>query len=219
MSESLPTLIEGFVQFGYAQAAIPLGQPSSLYRPTNPAAPLGTLLATLPAAFSVADLKFTRPEIPNKPFYSGVWPLAQTQPGDYIVGPQGTFFIASQNTYANPYAIRCNRVLSVFQPSAEPVDGLQGGVETYGGQAIDTRVSIAAGWPAAIVPGTKGEAAPDKLPMDTRLPWWLIYLPPSFTQTISTTFEMEDDLGVNYVVSSPLQSGTGWIITAQQAST
>jgi hypothetical protein len=83
---------------GMGVAARKIGSPYIVYRPTTPTNPLRSRnrIIKLYAAFNAGDGKFGRGESYGNATWWGVFDASYTQPGDYLVGPMGSFFVAAQ---------------------------------------------------------------------------------------------------------------------------
>lgn len=94
-----------------------LGFPCEHYRPSGTTAPLAeeNRLGTLRAAFDQGNGGFSRPSAYGKAAFIAWLDGSRTAPGDYLVGPGGTFFIARQVPMLPVVAVKCNRTVSVFR--------------------------------------------------------------------------------------------------------
>jgi hypothetical protein len=209
--------IQDRVYRGYAKAASKIGLAHALYRPVGAAAALatGNLITTLPASFNAEDMKYGKPNKYGKPLWYAIVDGAQTQVGDYLVGPSGTFFIAAQQALLPILAVQCSNTIDVLRPQQQTGVGAVG----YGGDTDDNETPLLTGWPASVLQGTKGEKSETHLPGDTRTPWWAVLLPALGGVTIKTNDLITDDLGRRLIVSSAELSDLGWRLTAMQAMT
>ena len=107
--------IQAKINRGAGIAARYLGTPHTVYRPRGTGSPLaranaiGVLLADFKADFAFEGGK---PNLYGKAVWGGLFNRTTTAPGDYMVGDQGTFFIAAQQLHAPTACIQCNRVLT-----------------------------------------------------------------------------------------------------------
>jgi hypothetical protein len=152
-----------------------LGLPYQQYRANGSCMPLnfGNLVGTI-QAWITSDRagKGSKPFVAKDPIAYGMFDPTVTVVGDYLVGPLGTFFIASQDVPMPIQVVRCNQTITVMRPSAEAI-----GDNFYGGAESVTGTPMLSEWPASVIQGTKGETGEVKLPGDTRLAWVAIMLP------------------------------------------
>jgi hypothetical protein len=205
--------LQSKIYIGYGKAAKRIGFDYQQFRATSANDPMSTLpLQTLPASFTT---KFTY-SAPNKygeATWLGLFDARQFQPGDFLVGRQGTFFIAAMQDTLPIYCVQTNRMVDVIRVSMDAGVGLGG----WAGDTPATEGTIMQGWPASIVQGTKGETNEAKLPGDVKTPWWTILLPAWPGVILRTSDIIRCDLGRKYVISSAELTDMGWRITAMQA--
>ncbi len=182
-----------------------LGVPYSLFRPTGASTPLApanqiqTLNALLDASLSLA---FNAPNKFGNALFAAILNPKAVQPCDYLVGPEGTFFISSTEPLKPILAVQCNRVISFERPSSGSP-----GSRLYGGSTSEPIASLI---PASVLTGTKGERnVSETLPDDSRMPWETILVPalpgmPMFQQADQFT----DDIGRRFTVSAAELTGT-----------
>lgn len=86
------------VSRGFGTAARRLGYEYDAYRTAHPTAPIAppNRFLRLHAAFTDENATFHRPVLYGHAAWSGIFDTAYTKPGDYLRGPEGTFFIAAQ---------------------------------------------------------------------------------------------------------------------------
>lgn len=209
--------IQQKVYRGYAIAASKIGTAYSQYRPvTADITALQPISTSLLASFNAEDMTYSRPNKYAKPTWYALLDGTKTQVGDYLIGAEGTFFIAAQQALLPILAVECNRTLSFARPQAQSD---LGAVTNYEGNTPATQTPLAAGWHASVLQGTKGEKNEVGLPGDVRNPWWLILCPAIPDVTLRTTDLAFDDLGRRYILSSVELTDLGYRMTAQQAQT
>lgn len=209
--------IQARVYRGYAKAADKIGLPHQVYRAAGGDDPLaaGNLVATLRASLNAEDMKYGRPNKYGKPTWFAIFDGAQTQVGDYLKGPSGTFFIAAQQALLPILAVECNRTINILRPQQQTGVGAVG----YGGDTDDNETLLMQAWPASVLQGSKGEKNETNLPGDVRSPWWAVLLPALPGVLLRTADIITDDLGRRLLVSSAELTDMGWRITAMQALT
>lgn len=196
-----------------------LGSPYAQYRPGDDTNAIASenLLATI-SAWITADVngRALKPSNYAKPIWYGMFDPTQTQVGDYLVGPLGTFFIASQDAPHPFQVISCNRTVNITKSNAMPSLGKQ---NVYGGDQRATELDVATGFPCSMLQGTKGEVGSSKLPGDAKQPWVAVLLPTIPGVTLRNDFILTDDLNHRFVISSVELTGLGYRITAMLATT
>lgn len=200
--------IQARIWRGYAKAAQRIGVPYQFHRPDNGAFP-GAALFTRPVSLNAEDMKYGRPSKHGKAGWYALADGTGLQPGDYLVGPQGVFFLAALQPLLPILAVECNRTVTLSRPP-EPA-GI--GAQDYSGMTPDNAVPFASGVPCSILQGAKGEKNEVDLPADTRLPWWAILMPAA-VGTLGYGDLIGDDLGRHYIVSSAELTELGYRITA-----
>jgi hypothetical protein len=196
-----------------------LGSPYQQFRPSSATNPLasGNLLSTL-SAWITADEKGrgTKAATYAKPVWFGMFDPTITQVGDYLVGPLGTFFIASQNVPQPMQVVLCNHAVTISQPATE---GSFGASTEYGGDIVGTETILATAWPCSMLQGTKGEQGTSRLPGDVKQPWSIILLPPIPGVNLRNDLIATDETGQRHVLSSTELSALGWRITVALVTT
>lgn len=213
--------LQAKVYAGYAKAALRIGLPYDLYRPTGPNNPMGgAKLTTLPAAFTVhgpGNFDFSKPSDHKQPLFHALVDGAQVLVGDYLVaqtGVAGPFFIAAMQAATPILAVQCNRTLSAFNPGP----ALSIGANGYSGTNQGNETAILTNWPASVLLGSRG-VRNQSLPEDAGYGSWRVLLPAWAGVTIRPGTILSDDLGNRMVVQSAELQDLGWRIDAQQAVT
>ena len=164
----------------------------------------------LHALFNARDPRFGAASAYGKPAWYGVFDTAYTRPGDYLVGPGGTFFIAAQEHLLPALCILTNAVVSVTRAGG----GGGPGVQAYGGgQFAGATVPVLSGWPASVLAAGGGGRA--VLPADGRPGSWAILLPPG-PFAVRTSDTVRDESGRAFVVDTAERSSLGTRIGATQ---
>ncbi|WP_435607714.1 hypothetical protein [Pseudomonas knackmussii] len=207
------TKLQAKIYKGYGQAAKRIGFTYQQFRATSANNPLATTpLQSLPASFTT-KFDYSAPNKYGQATWLGLFDATQFQPGDFLVGHQGTFFVAAMQDTLPIYCVQANRTVTLLRVAMEDKVGQIG----YGGDTPATEVPLMQNWPASILQGTKGEANEAKLPGDVRTPWWAILMPAWPGIVIRTSDILTDDLGRKYVISSAELTDMGWRMTAMQA--
>ena len=198
---------------GLGAAARHVGASYDAVRPIDPLRPLdpASRYLRLHAAFAAEDLTLRRPAIYGHATWAGIFDTAYTQPGDYLTGSSGVFFIAAQQALLPALCVLANRTLSLARPAAPETAG----VNQYGGLTTATATLLLAGWPASIL--YAGTGSPGDLPGDASAPAWTVLLPRT-PISIETADLITDDRGLCYIVASAELTDLGWRILAKQAA-
>ena len=199
---------------GRGTAARHIGAAYDAYRPVSPEHPLdpANRYIRLPAAFMPEDASFRRPAGYGRPTWLGLFDNAYTQPGDYLSGPSGTFFIAAQQPLLPVLCVLTTRTLTFLRPAAPASPG----VNSYGGVTLAAAKPLLVAWPASVL--AAGTGAPGTLPADANLPSWTILLPATPAILLPADL-IHDDLGRTYVIGTAELTDLGWRILAKQAAT
>lgn len=197
---------------GLGVAARRIGSPHEVFRPSGPLAPLtrDKRLVRLHASFSAEDARFDKPAAYGRAVWWGVFDAAYTQPGDYLVGAHGTFFVAAQQPLLPVLCVQANRTVSVGRPGAP-----SGGVGGYGGVQPAATAPLLLGWPASVLGVAAGTAG--VLPGDGGLGTVTVLLP-SLPVALRTGDLIEDDLGRTLVAGLVEETALGWRLVARHAA-
>lgn len=202
---------------GYGKAALRLGLDNVQYRPVGTGNPLATAGVTLKASFNAQDMKYGKPNQYGIAVWWGLFDASATQEGDYLVGPQGTFFIASQQLHLPIQLVQCNRRVTLSRAST----GSGAGAIGYGGPCGTSGDDILlggagvpadTGWPASILLFGQRERNPSGLPSGVQQTGWRILLPASVPSSvvIQAADTITDDLGRRYAVQGAEPTDMGW---------
>lgn len=188
-----------------------LGSPYAQYRPDSADNPIsdpfqiGTLYALFDASIS---LGFDAPSKFANPLFAAILNPTAIQPLDFLVGDEGTFFIASAEPLKPILCVQCNRTGTFFRPTQ--VAGY------YGGDVAANRTVLMTGIPFSELQGTKGERnAAESLPTDSRMQWSNCLVPAMPGVLLHQADRVTDDLGRNFVLSACELSDLGWRVTAE----
>jgi hypothetical protein len=215
-------LIQSKINAGNQKAANALGQSMQWYRPMgnrpaiDPDALMGSILVYLDPTYA---FDASKPSQYGKPQFGALFDRTLTLVGDYLVGPQGTYYIASQQDLLPTQVIQCNRVVSVLrqtggQPSFDPAQAYGGGHSKTSWETIYCQ------FPASVLTKSRGERGDTSLPGDVKLGTYEVLIPTlGYDDTIIKSADrLTDDLGQLYSVSSAEQTPLGWrlLIVATQ---
>ena len=194
--------------------AAKLGSIYTQYRPTSGINPvsaqnqLGTVMALFDASIS---LGFNAPSKYANPTFAAIVNPTTIQPLDFLVGQEGTFFVASTEPLKPILCVQCNRVASFYRPNPHAASP-----GFYSGDNTGDRIQLLTGVPISELQGTKGErAAAEQLPGDSRMQWSELLLPAFPGVVLRQADRMTDDLKRNFILSAIELTDLGWRITAE----
>jgi len=197
-------------------AARSTGLVTSAYRPRGAENPLAAenRFLRLHAAFTSVDGKFDRPNVYGNALWRGIFDSAYTQPGDYLVQNNGTWFIAAQPELLSALCVRTNRIVSFSRPLPKSTAG----VNSYGGVTAANVTPLMTNWPASVLAATREVRPLANLPGDTAVSLWTVLLPSCEGVVLATADLMSDDLGRNGVVATTELTNLGWRLAVRQAT-
>ncbi len=197
---------------GLGTAARHIGSEYDAFRPVaieQPLAPTNRYLR-LPAAFSTERGSFQQPVGYDRAGWSGVFDTAYTQPGDYLKGRGGIYFISAQQSLHPSLCVLTNHTLSIMRATAPGEIGSTG----YGGITRGTLSPVLTEWPASVL--AAGGGGPTDLPGEAGVAHWTILLPTTPAQVRPADL-IRDETGTAYVVVSTELSALGWRLLVKQA--
>lgn len=204
--------LQDAINRGLGQAALRIGQECDVFRPEGAELPLDPerRLVRLSCAFSAGMPGFKRQPMPGRPYWYALLDAAYVQVGDYLCGPQGTFFVASVAALAPPLVVRCERVVDVVRAEETAAGGLEG----YGGETRCTQQTVLRGWPASVL--ATSLASRGMLPADGQGGTWRVTLPVLPVEPRPADLLVADD-GTRFVVATAEGTAEGWRLLARQA--
>ena len=147
--------------------------------------------------------------------WHGIFDAAYTRAGDYLLQPDRTLFIATQQGLAEPLCVQTNRIVTIAR--AIPPGTL--GANDYGGHIQGNTVVLLKDWPASVL-GVNDRGNPTAgLPSDVSVPYWTVLMPASQGVILQTGDLFADDLGRSAIVASSELTELGWRLAVKQAST
>jgi hypothetical protein len=211
-------IIQDRIHRGLGVAARVLGSANYAFRPRGIANPIaiGNRYLTLAAAFNPQDDRFRHAGGYSQALWHGIFDAAYTKPGDYLVGPAGTYFIVAQQQLLPVLCVVTNRTVTLSRPMAQLADG----VNPYGGVQRATAQPILIGWPGNLLDAGSGRGDLVGLPGDAMNAMAKLLLPPLPDAAMAPRVAdlMTDDLGRNWTVGAAEQGLLGWRLSLKQAS-
>lgn len=215
-----PKRMQDRVARGLGQAAQRIGDAYDVFRPKGAMAPLAprNRLLRLPVAIHGEDKDWHRSARYGQPLWFAVHDTGYTEPGDYLVGAGGTFFIAAQPPLLPSVCVRTNSTISISRASgANSV-----GINAYGGVEPPRQVPVLDTWPASMLVQSGGSRSAGALPGEPGPASWTILLPAlprSNVTDLRANDLMRDETGLTAVITAVERSDLGWRLTAAQAVT
>ena len=202
--------VPDLIRQGLGLAARAAGDWCDVFRPQGANTPMaaGNRIVRLPALFTQS-----RAPGNGEPLWQGIFDAAYTQPGDYLRGAEGVFFIAQQNRLAGPLCVKTNRVLRFQRPAGPQMAGMNRYVSTH------EVLELLQDWPASVLPagGVGRGALPGDAPGLQSSPSWAVLLP-VLPVLLRPGDLARDDLGRAGVVASAALSDLGWRLHIKQAA-
>ncbi len=200
--------LQNRISKGMGVAARRSGLPFTIFRPSGALQPLAAQnrVLELYAAFYPGNSDGRVGADYGRPLWRGVYDAVYTQGGDYLVGRDSTYFVASQQVGLPVQCVRTNRTVSLVRPTP----AMQGG---YSGFFSTPGETVLAEWPASLL---ADGGRPDEVKTgETKLGVWSLLLPvlpvcPQVADVVS------DDLGGVYAVGNAEQSVLGWRLAVRQ---
>lgn len=192
------------------------GVDADAYRPVGSLKPLArsNRFLRIPALFTNGASGISQGGSFGNAICYGHFDHAYTRPGDYLVQPGMTAFIATQERLQPVVCVRTNQVVTIRRPIV-PVDI---GTNQYGGTPAPSTELILEDWPASMLGMATAGTSHAGLPSDTVLSQWTILLPSCAAPTIAPGDLLTTD-GINrgHVITAE-RTYMGWRLIVRQAS-
>jgi hypothetical protein len=205
---------------GMGQAAFRIGEGYDAFRPRDAINPMArnNLLLRLNVAFHGEDRDWHRSARYGQPLWFAIHDTAYTQPGDYLRGARGTFFIAAQPPLLPTVCVLTNRILRFSRADGARKPGTNG----YGGVEQREETLLLDAWPASALAAGAGARGGGALPGEPGPASWTVLLPvlqgPQAVELRQDDL-MTDETGTRAVISAVERTELGWRLTATQAVT
>ena len=196
---------------GMGAAARKLGAPFSVYRPKTAAEPLCSRnrIIKLFASFNPEDGRYTSAPGFGHPIWWGVFDSAYTEPGDYLVGDTGTYFVCAQRPLLPVQCVLTNRIVGLIRAAAPAPGG-------YSGLSAASASPVISGYPASLLEAAVREN--DVGVRAQRFGGWVLLLPPRLLEAPQVGDVVRDDTGMTYAVGAAEQTVLGWRLLARQVA-
>jgi hypothetical protein len=201
------SVLQNLISKGWGTAARRTGVPYIVYRPNGSANPLSSrnrvirLYATLvPSGGTATGINGY-----GSILWRGVFDSSYTLPGDYLIGPDASFFIASQWTGQPILCVQTHNIVTIYR-SQTAVSG------SYSGFVVSAAQEVVLGWPTLLVASTARIAG--TLP-EAHFGNWIAFLP-TLPTSLQVADVVSDDLGRQFIVAAAQSSGLGWRLILRQ---
>lgn len=206
------------IRRGLGQAARGAGDWCDLYRAASADDPLAAVnrIMRLPAAF--VALSSPKAAVPyGSAIWQGIFDAAYAQPGDYLVGAEGVFFVASLTRLGPVMCVRTNRTVSLARPALPAAAG----VTRYGGVLPAQTTKLMTSWPASVLArqrtGGRGALPGDAPGLVGGAGGWEVLMPGTPGVLLRPGDLVRDDLGREAVLAGTELTALGWRLFARQA--
>jgi hypothetical protein len=138
--------------------------------------------------------------------WGGTFDTSYTQPGDYLVGCAGTFFVAAQLPMRIAWCVLTNAAVDLLRPPP-PSPG------SYGGRVTGQATIVLHGWPVRMeASGARGAGG---MPGESRYAAWAVHMP-TLPQVPLLGDVVTDASGQSFAVGAAEQDELGWTLLTRQ---
>jgi hypothetical protein len=201
--------------YGAGQAARRVGFLHDAYRPgdANPPIDPAKRYLRLAVGFVLPGGGTAAPSGFAVPFRQAWADWSYLQTGDYLVGPEGTVFIAAIEPPKPMLVVMTNAVVALARPAAPVLAG----INPYGAVLPGTVTALLTGFPASLLVGGLGDRTKAGLPDDTRLPGFTALLPVVACVLPRVADILTDERGERFVVTAVEAVAGVWRLSLVQA--
>jgi hypothetical protein len=213
--------VQTYVNLGYAQAASFIGNIYTQYRPNNTGPAIATrnyITNALPAYFDpMTNFPADNPRQYGMAALKAIVDPTAVQPGDYLVGTERTYFIASIQDLQPVLAVYANESVSIERI----IINSSAGILPYGGERPSQMEPVLTSWPASVLLKGKKEKNPTGLGSDVPQTEMEILLP--YASGVSPVIEPADLLtlstGIRYAIENVELTDLGYRLRASMVIT
>ena len=207
-----PVLLQDRLQRGLGVAARRIGTIHDVLRPKGNGPPLGRAnrVLRLHASFNAEDPSYRKPQGFGQALWWGVFDSAYTRRGDYLAGPDATYFVAAQQALLPVQCVRTNRVMTAWRPQGAGGAGASG----YGGVRELPDERLIDRWPASVLMRAGGGSG--SLPGEAGAGSWTVLLP-RLPAALRSADLLRDEMDQGYVVEVAEESELGWRLIVKSA--
>lgn len=199
--------LKDLVSKGCGVAARRIGIPYIVYRPHGTLNPIvsSNRIIKLCAAFLPVSGTATGSIGYAGLLWRGIFDSLYTRPGDFLQGPDATFFVASQWPAQPVLCIQTGNIVTINRPQVSVNDSYSGFIPSAAQQLIS-------GWPALLT--AAGGRIAGTLP-ESQFCNWTAFLP-ALPHPPQVADIITDDLGRCFVIAAAQPSDLGWRLAMRQ---
>lgn len=201
------TQLAALVAQGYAIAADNIGLPHDVYRSASMLTPLeiaNRLISALPASMTT-NYQYSGYNKPKVPDWKLIADISQLAIGDWLVGGQGTFYVADIQPLLPTPVVQCNHVANIMRPGY-----------TVAGSLEQTETQIASSFPIFMQSKRDKDHTPSGFPTATEsatsLPMWVAYINAHSVSQIQKNDVVIDENGTRYIIDVPDLTSFGYVV-------
>ena len=211
-------LVDQKIQKGYTKVGKYIGAVYTVYRaqgPHDPISPANVVTQTNAAIDVSAKMTWPRPAVfgQSEPDAYGAFDTTGINPGDYFVGPQGTFFLHDIEAFVAYHMTWCNTTVSVFRSEAPDFSDAP-----YMADAVLQDVALAQNWPANVILTGRHERTSLDLPGDAKTGYFMARLPVSFPVQVRQNDRLQEPDGGVFLVAAAELTPLGWRLMMVRAA-
>ena len=201
------TRMAALVAKGYGIAAARIGLPHTVYRSAsmfNPLQNSNQLITNFPASMTT-NYQYSAYNKPKVPDWKLIADISQLAIGDWLVGGQGTFYVADLQPLLPTPVVQCNHVVTIMRPSYSIAGSLE-----------QTETQIASFFPVFMQSKRDKDHSPSGFPTSTEtatsLPMWITYINAHGVSDIQKNDVIVDENGARYIIDVPDLTSFGYIV-------
>jgi hypothetical protein len=205
------------IAYGAGQAARKAGVICDAYRAQDAACPIkdANRIIRMPVVFTPASGTARAPAPFGVPYRQAVLDQAYVHSGDYLVGPAGTFLIASNEPPQPVLSVLCNEIISLWRAGAPQLAG----VNPYGAILPATAMALMTGFPAALLPTGLSDRTRQGLPDDTKLSGYTAMLAAVEGVVPDVADILRDGKGRQFILNGAQRFGGAWRLSMIESVT
>jgi len=186
--------------YGAGCAARRLGFLHDAYRPNSLQCPidLANRFLRLAVGYVLPGGSFGSPSGFGVPFRQAWADWSYLQIGDYLVGPEGTVFVAAIEPPKPMLVVMTNAVISLSRPAAPVLSG----ANPYGAVLPGTNEALLDAFPASLLVGGLSDRTRAGLPDDTKVPGFVCLVPSVAGLNPMVADILIDDSGARYLINA-----------------
>jgi hypothetical protein len=188
------------LSYGAGCAARRVGFLHDAYRPDSLECPIDSTnrFLRLAVAYVLPGGSVGAPAGFGVPFRQAWADWSYLRTGDYLVGPEGTVFVAAIEPPKPMLVVMTNAVVSLSRPGAPVLPG----TNPYGGVSPATNTVLLSKFPASLVVGGLSDRTRSGLPDDTKIPGFICLVPALAELSPMVGDILTDAAGARYLLNA-----------------